>query len=141
DRCVLVARVESMGDEEAVSVLASVSLSQPIDRVPSPSRHRARFYLTVTAIALAAAGGGLVGSSVVDFAQLHDGCGSSGDCAPESWAGARMRERTGYAILGVGGAIAATSLILWLLERREGPPFSHRVGVAATGAATGLAIE
>jgi tetratricopeptide (TPR) repeat protein len=76
--------------------------------------------LGVGGLGVVAAAVGVVfyASAGSDYDELKSSCRDQ--CAPSSWEDAAERERTGLVLIGVGGAVAIGSLVVWLATGRSG---------------------
>jgi hypothetical protein len=70
------------------------------------------------AVSAFAAGGGVLGWVSSDYGHLAGTCGSS--CPRASWSDLPGRADAGYALLAIGGALAVTDVVLWVLDVRAG---------------------
>jgi hypothetical protein len=122
----LSARTHQRDVEQAAEELARVPV--PVSRAtgatlttPQPPRKRpwTAIALGTTGLAVAIVGVGVLASALFDYNDLDGSCGQAGVCPPSAWSGAQMRERAGYALVGIGGATAASGLIVWLAQRRS----------------------
>jgi hypothetical protein len=127
DRCVRAASVTSTSMESDAAIAAELAPGAPPVAIAKPAAQpRKKIYvaplvLAVSSVALIGAGAGLVGWANSDYDRLLGQCGNAGACAPSAYSSAHAGETAGYALLGIGGAAAATSLIVWLVERRPRP--------------------
>jgi hypothetical protein len=125
DRCQLVARATSANEAGDAAAAAELS-KEPFAGAPAAvtvEKTRKIYWvplgLGIGAIAIGAVGAGLTGSAAADYYDLRGQCGQTGDCAPSSADTARAKERAGYALIGIAGALAVTSVIVWLVQRRH----------------------
>jgi tetratricopeptide (TPR) repeat protein len=77
--------------------------------------------LAGVAVALAAAGGGLVGSVVPEYHDKQSECALR-QCTHADWAPMAARADAGYALLAVAGAVAVVDIALWAMDARRGRP-------------------
>jgi len=77
--------------------------------------------LAGVAVALAAAGGGLVGSVVPEYHDKQSECALR-PCTHADWAPMAARADAGYALLAVAGAVAVVDIALWALDARRTRP-------------------
>jgi len=79
-------------------------------------------------VAALAAGAGLLGSVRVDYDRLASGPDSCRPCSEAQVTPLRTRANAGYAMIGLGGALAVVDVILWVRARRP-----SRAGRASAG--------
>ena len=94
----------------------------PAERPPAPRRLLwAGIAVGALAFGAAASGFGLYGSARSDYAAFAaPSTGCSPDCSPSVWEGARNKERVGYALLGVAGALAIADVVIFVVHARRG---------------------
>jgi tetratricopeptide (TPR) repeat protein len=110
---------------ERVRVLKERIVVTPLPPSPprAPRSDRARLLLgpslvgAVTVVSLAA-GAGLLGSVRVDYDRMASGPDSCRPCSEAQVAPLRTRANAGYAMLGLGGALAVVDVILWVRAKR-----------------------
>jgi hypothetical protein len=121
--------------------VAEPTLEPNFDEPPPPRRPSlvAPIVVGAAALAVGAAGLGLALSVGPDFNNLQSTCAPG--CAPDQWADLKTRVEIGYAVMGVGGALAIVDAVLWGLALRR--PTEHAARLVPTlvpGGGGGLAL-
>jgi hypothetical protein len=73
--------------------------------------------LTISGLVVGAVGAGLLGSVKSNYDSLYSQCGIAGTCTQSMVSDLIVRERAGFALVGVGAAALAGGLIWLLVER------------------------
>jgi tetratricopeptide (TPR) repeat protein len=97
---------------------SAVVFSVTLPPRPSPRRFILPGAVGGGALALAAVGAGLLGSTASAYGSLDGSC--SPNCSTGSWASLPAREHAGEALLGIAGAVAVVDVVLWVRAMKRG---------------------
>jgi tetratricopeptide (TPR) repeat protein len=90
---------------------------------PPPRRNRAlrgaAIGVAIGAVVLVVVGAALISTVSNDYELLEGRC-SFRQCGPSDWAGLPEKANASYALFGLAGAAAATDVVLWVMESRQG---------------------
>jgi tetratricopeptide (TPR) repeat protein len=94
---------------------APIELSPPLPTSPSLVPP---LVVGVAALAAVAAGTALVVTVKPDYDAVQASCPH--DCPEDRWSDLRTRAYAGYALWAVGGALAVTDVVMWIVRARRG---------------------
>jgi tetratricopeptide (TPR) repeat protein len=97
---------------------SAVVFSVTLPPRPSPRRFILPGAVGGGALALAAIGAGLLGSTASAYGSLDGSCAPN--CSTGSWASLPAREHAGEALLGIAGAVAIVDVVLWVRAMKRG---------------------
>jgi hypothetical protein len=127
-------RVRATIEERRQAAQPAVDMSRA-PRQPEELRLRrfiAPIVLAPLALGTLVAGAALTGVVASDYNHLKSSC--SPTCNPRDVDALKPRESAGYALLGVGAALAVTDIVLWgVLARKRSPSVRASVSLDAQG--------
>jgi tetratricopeptide (TPR) repeat protein len=95
-----------------------VPAAAPVENEPPRRSWKAPIGLGVATLAVAITGVALVGSVVPDYDRL-DGPGGCRPCTPSQFSDLQTRAYSGYALLGLAGALAVVDVVLFVINARR----------------------